>query len=160
MKKKRIGKKSARISTDGTLFKKVNGKNAEWLKNDGFLNDDVPVEKADVGESINLKKTSGVSVAAKNIVKKYRNLARKKPYGKRPSTVVAKENNDPNDIIDVEDIGMLRPNKNAQIAAKKISEIYKNIRNKKTSNDDNIDFTMTDSRPVVDDIDATVTDQG
>ena len=99
-------------------------------------------------------------MAAKNIVKKYRNLARKKPYGKRPSTVVAKENNDPNDIIDVEDIGMLRPNKNAQIAAKKISEIYKNIRNKKTSNDDNIDFTMTDSRPAVDDIDATVTDQG
>ena len=123
-----------------------------------FLNDDVPIEKADVGESINLKKTRGVSIAAKNIVKKYRNLARKKPYGKRPSTVVVKDNNDPNDIIDLEDIAMLRPNKNAQIAAKKISEKYKNIRNKKTNNDDNIDFTITDSRPADDDIDFIVTD--
>ena len=66
-----------------------------WVaKNNGFLNDDVPVEKADVGESINLKKTIGVSIAAKNVVKKYRNLARKKLYGKRPSTVVVKDNND------------------------------------------------------------------
>ena len=66
-----------------------------------------------MGESINLKKTSGVSIAAKNIVKKYRNLARRKPYRKRPSTVVVKDNNDPNDIIDLEDIAMLKPNKNA-----------------------------------------------
>ena len=55
---------------------------------------------------------------------------------------------------------MLRPNKNAQIAVKKIPEKYKNIRNKKTNNDDNIDFTITHSRPADDDIDFTVTIQG
>ena len=131
MKKKRIGKKSARISTEGTLFKKVNEKNAEWLKNNDFLNDDVPVEKADVGESINLKKTSGVSIAAKNTVKKYRHLARKKPYGKRQSIVVVKGNNDPNDITDLQDIAMLRPNKNAQIATKKYLKNIKTFLTKK-----------------------------
>ena len=84
-----------------------------------------------MGESINLKKTRGVSIAAKNIVKKYRHLARKKPYGKRPSTVVVKDNNDPNDIIDLQDIAMLRPNKNAQIATKKYLKNIKKFVTKK-----------------------------
>ena len=99
------------------------------VKKERFLNNDVPVEKADQGASINVNKTSGVSIATKNIVEKYNHLARKRPYGKRPSMV--KDNNNPKDIIDLVDIGKSKPNKNAQIAAKRISQRYRDIRNKK-----------------------------
>lgn len=44
-RKKRIGKKAARISTDG-LLKNVNEKNTEWLKKNGFLNNNISAEKA------------------------------------------------------------------------------------------------------------------
>ena len=125
-KQKRMGKKAARISTDDSRFKQENKKAAEWLKDNGFLDDSVPAEKADVGETIDLKKTSGASIAAKNIVKKYRNLARKKPYGKRPARIFTEDNNNNvEDIVDLVDIVTLKPNKNAQIAAKKITENIK-----------------------------------
>ena len=118
-RQKRIGKTTARISTD---FKQENKKAAEWLKDKGFLNDNVSVEKADVRETIDLKKTIGASIAAKTIVKKYRNLARKKPYGNRPARIFTEDNNnDVDDIIYLGDIATLKPNKNAQIAAKKIT---------------------------------------
>ena len=61
---------------------------------------------------------------------------------------MVKGNNDPKDIIDLRDIAKLKPTKNAQIAAKKISEKYKDIcyrKAKKTNSNDNIDFTITDS---------------
>ena len=57
-------------------------------------------------------------------------MARKKPYGKRPARIFT-EDNDVEDITDLGDIVTVRPSKNAQIAAKKISEKYKNIRNNK-----------------------------
>ena len=84
-RQKRIGKKVARISTDGSRFKEENKEAAEWLKDKGFLDDNVSIEKADVGETIDLKKTSGASIAVKNIVKKYRNLAREKTLRKEAS---------------------------------------------------------------------------
>ena len=125
-KQKRMGKKAARISTDDSRFKQENKKAAEWLKDNGFLDDSVPAEKADVGETTDLKKTRGASIAAKNIVKKYRNLARKKPYGKRPARIFTEDNNNNvEDIVDLVDIVTLKPNKNAQIAAKKITENIK-----------------------------------
>ena len=125
-----------------------------------MLNENVPAEKADIGETIDLKKTSGASFAAKNIMKKYRNLARKKPYEKRPvPTSVVEENNNPEDIIDLGDIATLKPNKNAQIAAKKITEKYKDMQQKKKAKTDDVDFTITDSKRLDDDdIDFRVSD--
>ena len=55
-------------------------------------------------------------------------------------------------------LSQLKSNKYAQIASKKIFKKHKNICNKKTNKYDNIDFTITDSRPADDDIDFTVTD--
>ena len=54
-----------------------------------------------------------------------------------------------------------KPSKNAQIAAKKITEKYENIRSKnmlKKTKADNIGFKITDSRVVDDNIDFKVTD--
>ena len=67
------------------VLKKKTKKTAQWLKDKGFLDDNVSVEKADVGETIDLKKTSGASIAVKNIVKKYCNLAREKTLRKEAS---------------------------------------------------------------------------
>ena len=66
---KKSQQKQAWISTDGSRFKEENKKGTKWLKDNGFLDENVPVEKADVGETTDLKKTSGASIAAKNIVK-------------------------------------------------------------------------------------------
>ena len=161
--------------TDGSRFKQVNKKTAEWLKGKGLLDENVPAEKADIGETIDLKKTSGASFAAKKIIKKYCNLVRKKPYEKSPlPTSFVEENNDPEDIIGLGDIATLKPNKNAQIAVKKITKKYKDIPQKKKAktddvdfaitdfkelDDDDIDFRVSDSRPVddTDDIDFTIT---
>ena len=66
---KKSQQKQARISTDGSRFKEENKKGTKWLKDNGFLDENFPVEKADVGENTDLKKTSGASIAAKNIVK-------------------------------------------------------------------------------------------
>ena len=54
-KQKRIGKKQARISTGGCP-KQQNKKTSKWLKDKGFIDDEVPVEKADVSETTDLKK--------------------------------------------------------------------------------------------------------
>ena len=73
---------------------------------------------------------------AKNIVKKYRKLTRKNPYG-RPLPrdavdTVDNEISDNEDVInDLDVIANLQPGRNAQIAAKKISEKYKKISSKK-----------------------------
>lgn len=55
-RKERIGKKPANIFTDGSLLKQQNTKAAKRLKDKGFLDDKVPVEKADVGKTIDLKR--------------------------------------------------------------------------------------------------------
>ena len=133
------------------------------VQNEGLKDDKFSIEKANVGETIDLKKNSGAAIVAKSIVKKNRNLARKKPYGKRLAKIFTEDNNnDIEDIIDLGDIPTLKPSKIAAIAAKKISEKYKDMRNKrnaKKSNADDIDFKITDSRVVGDDdIDFTVTD--
>ena len=89
-------------------------------------------------------------------------MSRKKPYGKWPERITTENSTADEDIIDLGDIATLQPTKNAQIAAKKISEKYKNIRAKKRiqANDD-IDFKITDSHLFNngdDEVDFTVTD--
>ena len=98
----RIKKKYLRQKSWGTL-KQTNKKAAYWLRKAGFLgaddletidyNNDANINDLDDVETVNynngtnvskldnvnLNKTSGTQIAAKNIVKKYRNLARKKP---------------------------------------------------------------------------------
>ena len=128
------------------------------VQNEGLKDDKFSIEKANVGETIDLKKNSGTAIVAKSIVKKNRNLARK-----RLAKIFTEDNNnDIEDIIDLGDIPTLKPSKIAAIAAKKISEKYKDMRNKrnaKKSNADDIDFKITASRVVGDDdIDFTVTD--
>ena len=89
---------------------------------------------------IDLKTTSGATpkqLVAKNIVGKYRNLARKKQYKRPPLFVDETEPHndqisDREDTINaLEDIAVLQPGKNAQLAAKKISDKYKKIREAK-----------------------------
>ena len=92
-------------------------------------------------DNINLKKTSGAQLAAKKIVKKYRNLATKKPpvtteFGNLETIDYNKDTS----INDLNDIAKLKPGKSAQIAAKKISEKYKKIRSKKPP----LPFKLTD----------------
>ena len=89
-------------------------------------------------------------------------MPRKKPYGKWPERITTENSTADEDIIDLGDIATLQPTKNAQIAAKKISEKYKNIWAKKRmqANDD-IDFKITDSHLFNngdDEVDFTVTD--
>ena len=55
-RKKRIGKKPARIFTDSSHLKQQNTKAAKRLKDKGFLDDKVSVEKADVDKTIDLKR--------------------------------------------------------------------------------------------------------
>ena len=95
----------------------------------------IKIKIKDIGEIIDLDKTSNTQRVAKSIAKKYKNLAREKSYV-RPTTW---ENIDPpseiidenkNIINDIETIADLQPGRNAQIAAKKISEKYKKMRAK------------------------------
>ena len=103
----RINKKYLRQKSRGIL-KKANKKAADWLRKAGFLgtddletidyNNDTNINDLDDVETINynndtkindvdnvnLRKTSGAQIAAKKIVKKYRNSARKKPYQRPP----------------------------------------------------------------------------
>ena len=100
------------------MLKKANKKAADWLRKSGYLGTDdletidynnntntnnlADVETIDYNNDtnvndlndINLKKTSGAQIGAKKLVKKYRNLARKKPY-----------ENSLNDLADLETIG-------------------------------------------------------
>ena len=103
----RINKKYLHQKSRGIL-KKAYKKAADWLRKAGFLgtddletidyNNDTNINDLDDVETINynndtkindvdnvnLRKTSGAQIAAKKIVKKYRNLARKKPYQRPP----------------------------------------------------------------------------
>ena len=122
---------------------------SDWLKAAGYLDtedqdaiqyifnppknnandENKPTEPAEAaGDVIDLKKTSGTTaaqLATKKLVKKYRNLARKKPFKRLPpATDDTAEIND-EDINNLDTIAKLEPGKNAQIAAKKISEKYK-----------------------------------
>ena len=82
-----------------------------------------------VSDLVNLKKTRGTQLAAKKIIKKYRNLARKKPYQRPPPRTETTEfddletidyNNDTsiNDLNDI--VSNTKKGKNTQLAAKKI----------------------------------------
>ena len=94
-----------------------------------YIKNNKNTEKTDskvdtVGDIIDLKKTSGTQLAAKNIVKKYSNLARKEPYSRPPPIATVDVNNE--EVSDTEDtmnyldaIAKVQPGKNAQIAAKK-----------------------------------------
>ena len=71
-------------------------------------------------------------ITAKNILNKYRKMARKRPY-KVPDIVLEEPSNTEEiDKVDktetLEDIAPLQPGKSAQLAAKKISEKYKKIK--------------------------------
>ena len=88
-----------------------------------------------------MKKTSATwsrQIAAKNFVKKCRNLAGRTPYQRPLQTDADKEQKD-DEVSDQEDtintldvIAELHPGKNSQIAAKKISQKYKKIRKQKS----------------------------
>ena len=89
-----------------------------------------------IEKTIDLRKTSGMQLAAKNTVKKYRNLARKKPYGRPPPlATVAVENEvvrDKEDILnDLDAIVELQSERNVQTTAKRIKEKYKKMRKMK-----------------------------
>ena len=55
-------------------------------------------------ETIDLKNTNRAAKAAKSIVKKYRNLAKTKPYNKKPTRIFTEDNND--DVEDIIDLGI------------------------------------------------------
>ena len=84
-------------------------------------------------DATDLKKMNLPSkITAKNILNKYRKMARKRPY-KVPDIVVEEPSNTEEiDKVDktetLEDIAPLQPGKSAQLAAKKISEKYKKIK--------------------------------
>ena len=155
--KKQLKKKSV-----GKLIKQ-NKASTAWLKAAGYLDtkdqdaiqyifivpknnvsdnniDNQPTEP--VGDIIDLKETSSTTatqLAAKKPVRKYRILARRKAY-KRPHPVVDGTEPENDKISDREDtintletIAVLQPGKNDQLAAKKISEKDKNIRETKKS---------------------------
>ena len=124
---------------------------ADWLKRAGYLgtedldamqynyiaNKQKTEPKVDaIGKTIDLKKTSGTQLTAKKTVKKYRNLARKKPYGRPPPlATVAVENEEVRDkgdtLNDLDAIAELQSDRNVQAAAKRISEKYKKMRKMK-----------------------------
>ena len=84
-------------------------------------------------DATDLKKMNLPSkITAKNILNKYRKMTRKRPY-KVPDIVVEEPSNTEEiDKVDktetLEDIPPLQPGKSAQLAAKKISEKYKKIK--------------------------------
>ena len=93
-----------------------------------------------VGDLFNLKKPSGTQVAAKKILRKYRNLARRKPY-QRPLASAATTDFDDLETVDynrktsISDLNDIvsgtRKNIYAQKTAKKIPQKYKKIAQKK-----------------------------
>ena len=103
-------------------------------KNDVSNNDGNNIENNNkaaepVGGVIDLKKSSGATqVAAKNIVEKYRNLARKKPYKRPPPAAIEAETNDDEisnkegTINTLDTTAELQPGKNTQTATKKFTE--------------------------------------
>ena len=151
-RRKIIGnKKNKKDNDDDDKNKKTS---TEWLKAADYLDTKdqdairylyVPPKKTnepstDVGhyirseiDNVNLKQSNlATKITAKNIIKKYRNLARKKPY-KTPSISYTEPANaeeiDRTDTIEtLEDIASLQPGKSAQLVVKKISEKYKKMR--------------------------------
>ena len=153
--KKQLKKKSV-----GKLIKQ-NKASADWLKAAGYLDDKdqdaiqyiFNVQKINVsdnninnqptepvGDIIDLKETSSTTatqLTAKKLVRKYRILARRKPYKRSPPVVdgTEPENDEISESKDtintLETIAVLQPGKNAQLAAKKISEKDKKIREAK-----------------------------
>ena len=87
-------------------------------------------------DNVDLKKSNiATKIAAKNIIKKYRNMARKTPY--KVLNIVLEEPSNAEDIDRVDtietldDTATLQPGKKAQLAAKKISEKYNKMREAK-----------------------------
>ena len=85
----------------------------------------INTEKSDTDttENIDLKKIVVCKKAAINIVEKYKNLARKKPYSRQPPQVAVDVPDDEvgkneDTINDLDAIANLQPGRNAQIAAK------------------------------------------
>ena len=142
--KKTIGKRNDNRSKKAST---------DWLKAAGYLDTKdqdairyvyVPHKKTDGNkastytghyikseiDNVNLKKSDlATKITAKNILKKYRNLARKKSY-KVPNTSLTEPTNaedvDRADTIEtLDDIARLQSGKSAQLAAKKLSEKYK-----------------------------------
>ena len=145
------------------ILRKEDKKAADWLRIAGFLGTDdletidydnnTNINDLDDAETINynndtnindldnvnLKKTLEAQIAAKTIVKKYRNLARKKPYQRPPqntfddladSETIA-YNNDTS-ISDLNDIAAgSKKVSGTQVAAKKIIKKYRNLAKKK-----------------------------
>ena len=124
--RKRIGKR-----------KTQNKISADWLKQTGFLDTKdqdkinyifVPPKKEDSnkipGDAGHFIRTEIENTDFKNenlVTKEIRNKSVKKPYLK-----TKKDRGDNNETIKIlEDIAVLEPGKNAQIAAKKINEKYK-----------------------------------
>ena len=120
---------------------KQNKKATDWLQQAGYLetkdlktmnydNSNITDNNAKTKIDISEKKTSNAQIAAKNIVKKYKNLARKKPYSrplpKSTVDIINEEvSNNEDTINDLDTIANLQPGRNVQIAAKKINEKYK-----------------------------------
>ena len=102
-----------------------------------------------VSDLIDLKKISGTQLSAKKIIKKYRNLARKKPYQRPPPRTETTEfddletidyNNDTsiNDLNDI--VSNTKKGKNTQLAPKKILKKYKKIAQNKKGKTEDVTF--------------------
>ena len=96
-----------------------------------------------------MKKTRGTQLAAKKIIKKYRNLARKKPYKRPPprtetTEFVDLETIDYNNDTSIDDLNDIvcnsKKGKNPQLAAKKIFKKYKKIAQNKKGKTEDVTF--------------------
>ena len=134
IKSKYLKKKIGQINTQNKASK-------DWLKAAGFLDTKdqdkinymfVPPKKVEInkipGDAGHFIRTESDSTDFKkeNLATKIRrNKNIRKPYKKMPDT----DNKDKDETIQIlDDIAILEPGKNAQIAAKKISEKYRLIR--------------------------------
>ena len=133
------------------ILRKANVKAADWLKKAGYLvtddleridsnndtniNDLDDVEKVNYNnntnvndlDNLNLKKTSGAQIGAKKIVRKYRNMARRKPQQNTFEDLADLEMIDYNNNRSISDLNYIpsaaAPSKktsSAKIAAKKL----------------------------------------
>ena len=95
------------------------------------------------------KKKTGTQLAPKKIIKKYRNLARKKPYQTPPPQTETTEfddletidyNNDTsiNDLNDI--VSNTKKGKNTQLAANKILKKYKKTAQNKKGKAEDVSF--------------------
>ena len=97
-----------------------------------ILSDAVHYIRSEI-DSTDLKKSSLTSkITAKNVVNKYRKMARKRPYNVPNIGLQGPSNTEELDRIDaietLDDIAALQPGRNVQLAAKKISQKYKKMR--------------------------------